>query len=140
MGSSPAEVRTSEKCADHSARILGGRCGKLSQGNSRGRLTAVMLARKSTPLLAGGVAVAIGCSGGEPSLPCVANLDLGCAPLYAPTYDQIFTRTLHPTCAQAGGSCHAAAGAQGGLVFEDENAAYALLLGETEKRARVVPG
>jgi len=97
-----------------------------------------MLARNTTPLLLFGVAVALGC--GEPALPCVEHLDLACAPLYSPTYDEIFTRTLHPTCAQAGGSCHAAAGAQGGLVFEDADTAYALLLGQMGERARVVPG
>jgi Planctomycete cytochrome C len=91
-------------------------------------------------LLLAGVTVAIGCGNGEPSLPCVQPLDLACAPLYSPTYDEFFNRTLHPTCAQPGGSCHAAAGAQGGLIFEDADAAYALLLGEKDGRARVTAG
>lgn len=81
-----------------------------------------------------------GCGAEESSLPCAARLDLACAPLYDPTYDQIFTRTLHPTCAQPGSSCHAAEGAKGGLVFDDADTAYALLLGQRDGRARVTAG
>jgi hypothetical protein len=71
---------------------------------------------------------------------CVTVQPATCSPLYDPTFDQIFTRTLHTTCAQEGGACHSASGAQGGLVYEDADAAYALLLGKTDGRARVVPG
>lgn len=80
------------------------------------------------------------CSSKDSELTCVTNLDLSCAPLYAPTFDNVFTRTMKPTCAQPGGACHAAAGAQNGLVLENEGAAYALLLGKTDGRARVLPG
>jgi Planctomycete cytochrome C len=92
-------------------------------------------AAASLVLLAG----AAGCSGPAPS-ECVAKLDLSCAPLYTPTFDQVYTRTLHPTCAQSGASCHSTSGAMGGLVFEDPDAAYALLLGENAGKARVTPG
>jgi hypothetical protein len=87
--------------------------------------------------LAAAALIASGCSDGDV---CLTSVDTACAPLYAPTFDQLFTRTLQPTCAQAGGSCHASAGAMGGLVFEDADASYALLLGRTDGRARVVPG
>lgn len=67
------------------------------------------------------------------------NLDLSCAPLYPPDFDHVYTNTLHPTCAQAGGSCHSAAGAKRGLVFEDPDQSYALLLGTADGRVRVDP-
>src|SRR4051794_22171305 len=71
---------------------------------------------------------------------CVEDLSASCAPLYTPTFDEIFTRTLKPTCSVSNAACHAAAGAQGGLTFEDADASYALLLGKTDGKARVVPG
>jgi hypothetical protein len=88
------------------------------------------------------MASVLGCSSPDPPPPatsCVANLPASCTPLYAPTFDQLYTRTLHPTCAQSGGACHASAGAQGGLVFEDADASYALLLGQKDGRVRVKP-
>ena len=33
---------------------------------------------------------------------CVLDLPEQCAPLYTPTFDQVFSRTLAPTCAQSG--------------------------------------
>jgi hypothetical protein len=54
--------------------------------------------------------------------------DPACAPLYEATYAQVFARTLQPTCAKSGVSCHAAGGGQGGLVFDDADRAHALLL------------
>jgi hypothetical protein len=57
-----------------------------------------------------------------------------CDPLYAPTFDQLFQRRLKPTCAAAGGSCHASEGAQGGLVLEDADQAFEGL------QMRVAPG
>jgi hypothetical protein len=70
----------------------------------------------------------------------VAGLSTACAPLYDPTFQQIFERTLKPTCAQAGGACHAMDGARGGLIFEDPDRAYQLLLGQDGARRRVSPG
>ena len=72
---------------------------------------------------------------------CV-QVDAACAPLYTPVFDELHTRTLAPTCAVPGGSCHAAAGAQGGLVLEDPDTAFGELLGTTTSGgvARVVPG
>jgi len=75
------------------------------------------------------------------SLPCVANLSLDCKPLYdPPIYQTIFDRTLHPTCASGSGTCHTSDAAKGGLVFENADAAYALLLGTTDGRKRVLAG
>lgn len=68
------------------------------------------------------------------------SLDLTCAPLYTPTFDQVFTRTLKPTCALSGASCHASEGAMGGLVLADADGAYAALLGQNGARTRVVAG
>lgn len=81
-------------------------------------------------------AAAHGCGGSE----CVADLPLDCAPLYTPTFDQIFTRTLTPSCAVSGVSCHAPEGSQGGLAFGDADAAYDALLGKAGGAARVLPG
>lgn len=82
----------------------------------------------------------LGCGKGSDGLACVEGLPAQCSPLYAPTFDNLFTRTLQPTCAQSGASCHSSQGMMGGLVFEDENAAYNLLLGKTDGKARVNPG
>jgi len=82
-------------------------------------------------------------SPGKPSTPatCVEGLRTDCSPLYAPpTYSTIFEKILHPTCAQGMGTCHTADAAMGGLVFEDEDDAYARLLGDADGRARVAPG
>lgn len=78
-----------------------------------------------------------GCGGGSD---CVADLPLDCAPLYDPTFDQIHARTLVPSCAVSGASCHGAEGGQGDLVIGDADSAYAALLGTNGGRARVTPG
>lgn len=82
----------------------------------------------------------LGCTKSDPSDGCVDGLSTQCSPLYPPTFDDIYTRTLHPTCAQEGSSCHSSQGMMGGLVFEDEDTAYDLLLGRVDGRARVEPG
>ena len=69
---------------------------------------------------------------------CVPDLNLGCSPLYPASFDQIYSRTLHKTCAASGSACHATAGNQGGLAFDDPDTAYALLLGTQGGRARVI--
>ena len=70
--------------------------------------------------------VHLGCSNELPS--CVEAVRADCAPLYAPTYDNVFERTLKPTCGQPGAACHASEGAQADLVFADKEATYATLL------------
>jgi hypothetical protein len=83
--------------------------------------------------------VALASCGDDEEQACVEDLTTDCNPLYSPTYDQVFTRTLVPTCAQPGTACHASEGAKGGLVFEDADESYALLLGEVGE-ARVLAG
>ena len=79
----------------------------------------------------------LACSTGTPDDgPCLASVTTECQPLYAPNYDEVFNRTLKPTCALAGGACHAADGAMGGLVFADADDAFDLLL----DGRRVLPG
>jgi hypothetical protein len=77
--------------------------------------------------------------GAETQPRCVDLPKNACTPLYSPTFDRVFTETLHRTCAQSS-SCHNSEGRQGGLVFEDQAASYALLLGQSGGKARVVPG
>jgi hypothetical protein len=89
----------------------------------RSRLPAVLL----TALL--GAA----CSGGDTCAPVSAD----CAPLYAPTFDNVFSRTLMPRCGVAGGACHAPEGARAGLVFADIDEAYGLLTGAATGRSLV---
>jgi hypothetical protein len=74
----------------------------------------------------------------EDELAC-AEVDLACAPLYEPTFSNVYNNTLVPTCAAEGGACHSPDGAKGGLGYTDEQSAYDLLLGTTDGRARVVP-
>lgn len=65
---------------------------------------------------------------------CV-QVSTSCAPLYAPTFANVYARTLAPSCATGGSSCHGPAGGRGGLVLADETSAYAALL----DGGRVIP-
>ena len=108
----------------------------------RGSVSAPMISPafwRISSLLAG-IVLACGCSDSEPAQACVQTLDLACAPLYSPTFDQVYARTLQPTCALAGASCHSSEGAMGGLVFADPDSAYEALLGQSGAAARVVAG
>lgn len=72
---------------------------------------------------------------------CVEGLRTDCSPLYdPPSFSTIFEKILQPTCAQGQGTCHTSDAQMGNLVFEDEDDAYARLLGEVDGRARVKPG
>lgn len=55
-------------------------------------------------------------------------VDLACTPPYDPTFANVFEKTLKPTCAKSGVSCHAVTGRQGGVAFEDADDAYRDLL------------
>ncbi len=83
------------------------------------------------------IAVGAGCADDAP-LECV-EVSAQCDPLYAPEFDQIFVRTLQPKCALEGGSCHSIEGAKAGLIFEDADTTYDLLLGLTDGDQRVIP-
>ena len=74
-----------------------------------------------------------GCAS-DPPPPCI-TVDTTCAPLYAPTFDNVYTMTLENTCGSQRSSCHSAAGQKGGMSFEDEPHAYAAL-----RAGRVMPG
>jgi hypothetical protein len=67
-----------------------------------------------------------GCPADPP--PSCIIVDTTCAPLYAPTFDNVYTMTLKNTCGSALSSCHSAAGRQGGMSFQDEQHAYDALL------------
>lgn len=84
----------------------------------------------------------LGCSddGADAERPQCIELAESCAPLYAPTFDELFARTLGPTCAQGGASCHGPAGAKGGLVLDEPDAAHAALTGANGGEPRAVAG
>lgn len=85
------------------------------------------------------VAASPGCSPAEePS--CVDVNATTCLPLYAPTFQNVFERTLKPTCASDDGTCHTTKARQGGLAFEDPDVAYDALTGASGGRARIKPG
>ena len=91
-------------------------------------------------LTAGAALLAAGCDGDDSTANCLTGLTTACAPLYPPTFDNVYARTLAPTCAQPGTQCHGTAGVQGGLYFTTADDAFALLLGEVDGRPRVLPG
>lgn len=66
---------------------------------------------------------------------CVEVDVASCTPTYDPTFDNLFSRTLGPSCGVTGGACHGAEGAKGGLILEIADEAYTLLLD-----GRVEPG
>ena len=75
------------------------------------------------------VASTLSCSSDRADVP-LACLDAGidttsCTAAYAPTYDALLANTFRPSCTGAG--CHSGDG-QGGLSFDDADAAYSALL------------
>jgi hypothetical protein len=86
-----------------------------------------------------GLACVLGCpqdDGGDDDGPlaCVDVDADSCAPLYPPTWANVYSMTLTSDCATGGLSCHASADALGaeqhGLFFADMDDALALLLAE----------
>jgi Planctomycete cytochrome C len=75
-----------------------------------------------------------GCPGDDPPPACI-EVDLSCAPLYVPTFDNVYSNTLVDGCGSQRVSCHSAAGMKGGMSFEDPDTAHAALLA-----GRVTPG
>jgi hypothetical protein len=65
--------------------------------------------------------------GGCPAQPpeCIA-VDTACAPLYVPTFDNVFAMTLEKKCGSA--ACHSRSTKAGGMSFEDPQHAYDALL------------
>lgn len=70
------------------------------------------------------VLVQSGCGGDESSSSGCVTVTTDCTPLYEPTFDNVYTKTLVPSCALSGASCHSAQGQQGGLVLDDPDAAF----------------
>lgn len=77
--------------------------------------TSILLAVAATALLAG-------CPG-EDELVCV-TVEPSCAPLYQPTWDNVFANTLAPKCGTGGTGCHEGAGSKGGLRLDESEIAY----------------
>lgn len=87
-----------------------------------------------------GVGLAAGLAGGVPGCtsdppPACITVDTTCAPLYAPTFDNIYAMTLRDTCGSQRVSCHSAASRSGGMSFEDQAHAFDAL-----RSGRVMPG
>lgn len=65
-----------------------------------------------------------GCSDPAPVAPaCAPAPSETCVPAYEPTFSNVFTKTLLPSCGKSGVSCHAE-GAQGGYRFLEQGEAY----------------
>jgi hypothetical protein len=77
--------------------------------------------------------VALLAATGCPSETCV-ELDAVCDPLYEPEWANVYVRTLQPSCGVGGGSCHSSEGAKGGLILDDEDAAFEGM------QQRLIPG
>jgi hypothetical protein len=80
------------------------------------------------------LAVALAGCPADPPPACIA-VDASCAPLYVPTFDNIYTMTLRDSCGSQSASCHSAVGMQGGMSFQDQQHAFDAL-----RAGRVVPG
>jgi hypothetical protein len=76
--------------------------------------------------------VLAGCPDDGP--PECVTVDTLCAPLYQPTFENVFNTTIRMTCGNQLGSCHSAQGA-GNMSLVDAPTAYASLLD-----GRVTPG
>ena len=71
------------------------------------------------------MALALLASCGEDELVCI-EVDPSCTPLYAPTWDNVFTNTIQPKCGTGGGACHEGVNARG-LRLDDPATAHAAL-------------
>jgi hypothetical protein len=73
--------------------------------------------------------ILVGCPN-PPERECV-SVNVACAPANDATYEGLYTLTFAPRCAKSGVSCHASTGRQGGIDFQDRDAAYDALLGKS---------
>jgi len=111
--------------------------GRAGRGLASATRRAMLPSMSRVALLIWAAASVAGCAGDAP-LACVTDVDFTtCQPLYAPTFANVYANTIVRSCASGGRSCHAAAGAQGGLVLEGEARAYLALTGGN---AYVTPG
>jgi hypothetical protein len=70
---------------------------------------------------------------------CLNPLPLDCAPLYEPTFENVFVHTFSG-CSVGGSSCHSEQGAKAGLILSDKATAYSLLTAPSDTVPRVLPG
>ena len=83
----------------------------------------------------------LGLVAGCPAAPqweCVAE-STDCAPLYEPTFDNVYTNTITRSCGVGAGSCHGP-GASTGIDLSTIDATYELLMGAQDLPAYVLPG
>jgi len=97
------------------------------------RSTWSVIGLTSGVLVVAALAALPGCPDDE--LTCV-DVDLTCQPLYPPTFDNVFANTFMPKCGTPGSTCHSAEGHRAGLILDDRDEAYRLLL----MNDRVIPG
>jgi hypothetical protein len=76
----------------------------------------------------------VGCPS-DPPPECI-TVDAACAPLYQPTFTNVYNNTLVAGCGSTMSSCHSASGLAGGVSFEDQQTAYDHLM----LSGRVKPG
>lgn len=89
------------------------------------------------PLMAAMLASLVGCPS-DPPPECLADpVDTTCAPLYEPTFANVYDRTLKKGCGSDRAACHSARGRAGGMSFEDPDTAYAALVVDND---HVKPG
>jgi hypothetical protein len=87
--------------------------------------------------------LALVCACTNTSPPACITVDTSCAPLYPPTFDNVYANTLSVSCGSTNTSCHVNANVQSGMSFADEATAYSDLLLKSKfdpSRYRVVPG
>lgn len=76
------------------------------------------------------------CGGGETPPACMATDPSACTDLlYAPTWDNVYSMTVAVSCGGDRSSCHSASGANGGLVMDTKDHAFAGL-----HDGRLMPG
>ena len=63
-------------------------------------------------------------------------VEVACAPLYQPTFDNVYKNTLHTGCGSDRSSCHSASGHQAGVSFETPAIAYAALTDPAHQRVK----
>jgi hypothetical protein len=91
-----------------------------------------------------GFGTLVACVAGCPSTPppaCI-KVDTSCIPGYVPDFDDVYSNTIGPTCAQSA-SCHSSTGHAANLDMSSESLAYEQLMQSSSidpKRLRVVPG
>ena len=121
--------------------LVGGHTALPRPGLSRPGLSrpGLSLRRSMRGLLAVSVSLSLLAACGDEDS-CVVVPEANCAPLYQPTFDNVFSKTLVPTCGANGSACHAPQGAKGGLVFADIDDSYAALTEASGMGVRVLAG